>query len=50
MPEPQAAPVQVSILQLDILEQMVRRSTSAQRLVKRAQIILEACKRKSVMR
>jgi putative transposase len=44
MPEPQAAPVQVSILQLDILEQMVRRSTSAQRLVKRAQIILEAFK------
>jgi putative transposase len=44
MPEPQAAPVQVSILQLDILEQMVRRTTSAQRLVKRAQIILEAFK------
>jgi putative transposase len=31
-------------LQLDILQHMVRRTTSAQRLVKRAQIILEACK------
>jgi putative transposase len=44
MPEPQAAPVHVSSLQLDILEHMIRRTTSAQRLVKRAQIILEACK------
>jgi len=44
MPDPQAAPVQVSSLQLDILEHLVRRTTSAQRLVKRAQIILEACK------
>ena len=44
MPDPQAAPVQVSSLQLDILQHMVRRTTSAQRLVKRAQIILEACK------
>src|SRR5260370_34874793 len=44
MPDPQAAPVQVSSLQLDILQHMVRRTTSAQRLVKRAQIILEAGK------
>ena len=44
MPEPQAAPVHVSSLQLDILQHIVRRTTSAQRLVKRAQIILEALK------
>jgi putative transposase len=44
MPDPQAAPIAVSSLQLDILEQMVRRTTNAQRLVKRAQIILEAFK------
>ena len=44
MPDPQAAPVHVSTLQLDILEHMVRRTTSAQRLVKRAHIILEAWK------
>lgn len=42
MPDPQAAPISVSSLQLDILEHMVRRTTNAQRLVKRAQIILEA--------
>jgi putative transposase len=44
MPDPQATPISVSSLQLDILEHMVRRTTSAQRLVKRAQIILEAFK------
>src|SRR5450631_4231162 len=44
MPDPQAAPIAVSSLQQDILEQMVRRTTNAQRLVKRAQIILEAFK------
>jgi putative transposase len=44
MPDPQAAPINVSSLQRDILEQMVRRTTNAQRLVKRAQIILEAFK------
>jgi transposase len=44
MPDPQAAPVQVSSLQLDILQHMIRRTTSAQRLVKRAHIILEAFK------
>jgi putative transposase len=42
MPDPQAAPVQVSSLQLDTLQQMVRRTTSAQRLVKRSRIILLA--------
>src|SRR5438105_8077349 len=44
MPEPQAAPIHVSALQLDILQHMVRCTTSVQRLVKRAHIILEACK------
>jgi putative transposase len=44
MPEPQAALVHVSSLQLDILQHMVRRTTSAQRLVKRAHIILQAGK------
>src|ERR1019366_22423 len=44
MPDPQAAPIAVSSLQLDILEQMVRRTTNAQRLVKRARIVLEAYK------
>jgi putative transposase len=44
MPNPQAAPIHVSALQLDILEHMVRRTTSAQRLVKRARIIVEALK------
>src|SRR6266849_4537554 len=42
MPDPQAAPIHVSSLQLDILQHMVRRTTSVQRLVKRAHIILEA--------
>ena len=42
MPNPQAAPVQVSSLQLDTLQRMVRRTTSAQRLVKRSRIILLA--------
>ncbi len=42
MPDPQAAPLHVSPLQLDSLQQIVRRSTSAQRLVKRSRIILLA--------
>jgi transposase len=42
MPNPQAAPLYVSSLQHDILQQLVRRSTSAQRLVKRSRIILLA--------
>jgi transposase len=44
MPDPQATPISVSSLQLDMLEHMVRRTTNPQRLVKRAQIILEAFK------
>lgn len=44
MPQPQAAPVHVSCSQLDILQHLVRRTTCVQRLVKRAQIILEAFK------
>src|SRR6266849_218010 len=42
MPDPQAAPLHVSPLQLDTLQQIVRRSTSAQRLVKRSRVILLA--------
>jgi DNA-binding CsgD family transcriptional regulator len=42
MPDPQAAPLHVSPMQLDTLQQIVRRSTSAQRLVKRSRIILLA--------
>ena len=42
MPDPQAAPLHVSPLQLDSLQHIVRRSTSAQRLVKRSRIMLLA--------
>ena len=42
MPDPQAAPLHVSPLQLDTLEHIVRRTTNAQRLVKRSRIILLA--------
>lgn len=44
MPPPQAKPLQVSSLQQDLLQQMAHRTTSAQRLVKRAKIILKALK------
>src|SRR5437588_11000231 len=44
MPSPQAKLLHVSSLQQDLLQQMTRRTTSAQRLVKRAHIILEALK------
>ena len=44
MPSPQAKPLHVSSLQQELLQQIVHRTTSAQRLVKRAQIILEALK------
>jgi DNA-binding NarL/FixJ family response regulator len=44
MPSPQAKPVHVSSLQQELLQQMAHRATSAQRLVKRAYIILEALK------
>lgn len=42
MPDPQAAPLHVSPLQLETLQHIVRRSTSAQRLVKRSRVILLA--------
>ncbi len=44
MPFPQAKPLQVSPLQHELLQRMVQRTTSAQRLVKRGHIILEAAK------
>jgi putative transposase len=44
MPFPQAKTLQASSLQQDLLQRIVHRTTSAQRLVKRAQIILEALK------
>src|SRR5205807_9433993 len=44
MPSAQAKPLQVSSLQQELLQTMAHRTTSAQRLVKRAQIILEAPK------
>ncbi len=42
MPSQQAKPLHVSPLQQELLQRMVHRATSAQRLVKRARIILEA--------
>lgn len=42
MPSPQASPIQLSPLQQDLLERLVKRTTSEQRLVKRGHIILEA--------
>jgi putative transposase len=42
MPNPQASVLHVSPSQHELLERMVRRSTNAQRLVKRGHIILEA--------
>ncbi len=44
MPSPQAKPLHASSLQQELLQRMAHRTTSAQRLVKRAQIILEALK------
>ena len=44
MPSPQAKPLHASALQQELLQRMVQRTTSAQRLVKRAQIILESLK------
>ena len=44
MPSPQASPLHVSPLQQELLQRMVHRTTNAQRLVKRGQIILEAIK------
>ncbi len=44
MPSAQAKPLHVSSLQQELLQQMAQRTTSAQRLVKRAHIIVEALK------
>ena len=44
MPSPQAKLLHASSLQQELLQRMVQRTTSAQRLVKRAQIILEGLK------
>ena len=44
MPSAQAKPLHVSSLQQELLQQTVHRTTSAQRLVKRAHIILQALK------
>jgi putative transposase len=44
MPTPQASPLHVSPLQQELLQRMVQRTTNAQRLVKRGQIILEAAR------
>ncbi len=42
MPHPHATPVHVSPLQQDLLQRLVRRSTSQERLVRRGKIILAA--------
>jgi putative transposase len=42
MPSPQASPIHLSPLQQELLQRMVRRTTSAQRLVNRGHIILAA--------
>src|SRR5512142_2921562 len=44
MPSAQAKPLHASHLQQELLQKMARRTTSAQRLIKRAYIILEALK------
>jgi hypothetical protein len=42
LPSAQAKPLHASSLQQELLQKMAHRTTSAQRLVKRAHIILEA--------
>lgn len=42
MPNPQATVLHVSLLQRELLQRMVHRTTNAQRLVKRGHIIVEA--------
>ena|SRR5436309_2839408 len=42
MPSLQASPIHLSPLQQDLLQRLVKRTTSEQRLVKRGHIILEA--------
>ncbi len=44
MPSAQAKPLHASSLQQELLQKMAHRSTSAQRLVKRTHIVLEALK------
>src|SRR6266568_27736 len=44
MPSPQASPIHLSPLQEDLLQRLVKRTTSEQRLVKRGHIILEAAR------
>lgn len=44
MPSPQAKPLHASSMQQELLQRMVQRTTSAQRLVKRAHIILDGLK------
>jgi transposase len=44
MPSAQAKPLHASSLQQELLQKMAHRTTSAQRLVKRVHIILEALK------
>src|SRR5439155_16840099 len=48
MPSPQAKSLHVSPLQHELLQRMVQRTTSAQRLVKRGHIILEAANGTSI--
>ncbi len=47
MPTPQAKALHVSPLQQERLQRLVHRTTSAQRLVKRGHIILEAAEGRS---
>lgn len=42
MPDPRATPLHVSVQQQEVLEHVVRRATSPQRLVRRGKIILSA--------
>jgi putative transposase len=42
MPSPQASPIHLSSLQQDLLQRLVKRTKSEQRLVRRGHIILEA--------
>jgi transposase len=42
MPSPQASPIHLSPIQQELLQRMITRTTSEQRLVKRGHIILEA--------
>jgi putative transposase len=50
MPTPKASVVNLSPVQQQLLEQMVRQTTNPYRLVRRAQIILAAAKVKRIAR